>query len=182
MRNLTIFVVLLLAMPAYAQHSCPHCGGQAVAMAPARGMVQNFANGALAAANRKRSARGLPPFQYNPALQASVDMKARIQANRGGPSFHPGGGFGPGAVGEGTGRTSSPENFLTCFLYSNYTHAAAATARSRNGQYYHALQVSGSGSSENVTQRPRMVQQPFQNVFRNATNRNRTRLFKFLRR
>lgn len=113
---------------------------------------------ALRVANQMRARRGLPPFQYDSRLQASVNSKAQIQANRG-AMFHPGGGFGPGAAGEGVGMTHSANQFLTCYLYDSYSHAAAATVRGRNGRYYHALQVSGGGGGGSVRQAVRQVRQ-----------------------
>ena len=140
-----------ISVPA-ASNTCARCGR--VHLSPASPMPTSFVGAsssggsALAMANERRRLRGLPPFRYNPALQQSVNLKARIQA-RMGRMHHPGGGQGPGSRGEGVGVSGSTGSFITCYLYSNYTHAAAASVQGRNGQWYHCLQVSGAGSIEN---------------------------------
>lgn len=104
---------------------------------------------ALQFCNALRARRGLPPFQYDARLQASADQKAQIQAQRG-RMGHLIRSMPPGARGEGVGASSSPAQFLTCYQYSDYTHGAASSVQGRDGRWYHALLVSGSGSRETV--------------------------------
>lgn len=122
---------------------------------------------ALGHANALRARRGLGPIRHDPRLQAIVNQKAQIQADRGFYG-HPGGSMGVGRW-EGVGMSSSPQTFTSCYLYSGGPAVgAAATARGANGRYYHCLILSSTPQpiSKNATQRtllrgPSQVRQRF---------------------
>ena len=100
---------------------------------------------ALAAANRLRAARGLPPIRYDPRLQAACDRSSQRQAQRG-FMHHTKLGFGPGGRYEGVGQTNSEAAFLTCYLYTPGSPTGAASSVRSGNKVFHTLQLSGSDS------------------------------------
>lgn len=126
---------------------CPKCGkyhGATSTQSTQQYATQGGGGAALANANAQRARRGLPPFRWDPRLQANVNESVRRQAARG-RMFHAGQGM-QGAVGEGVGMSGSAESFTSCYLTGSHQTAAAASMQGRNGRWFHALQVSGPGS------------------------------------
>jgi hypothetical protein len=122
---------------------CPAC--------PATATAGRGGNVALAAVNVKRAARGLPPYQFDPALTAAAEACATHRAQRG-IFGHITGGMGdfaflpPGARADATGCAAYPASygFMACAVYDSYRYAGAAMVPGSDGKVYCHLFVSNS--------------------------------------